>query len=218
MFCHQQEGSYWKKVEELVVIQHIPVTTAKEFTGVHLLLFSNSIIWQLTVWHHTKLHETNTFLSKKLQAKGWFRIELIAIYWRVYPFSVRGKKGQLSATRNAREVLRNTVHGSFTNQELFCGHLINQELRRTRTTHTRLPPSRTVALLPSPIAASLHPSKSKQRNKLKNKHQTKSRSKQSHAKKRGEATDHRRSYRRARKPPGTRASARPSALPCRCNC
>ena len=60
MFCHQQEGSYWKKVEELVVIQHIPVTTAKEFTGVHLLLFSNSIIW-----HHTKVHETNTFLSKK---------------------------------------------------------------------------------------------------------------------------------------------------------
>ena len=131
----------------------------------------------------------------------------------------RKKKDQPSATRNAREVLRNTVHGSFSLiKNFFAGITLIKNCEEQWTTHTRLPPSRTVALLPSPIAASLHPSKSKQRNKLKNKHQTKSRSKQSHAKKRGEATDHRRSYRRARKPPGTRASARPSALPCRCNC
>jgi hypothetical protein len=47
-------------------------------------------------------------------------------------------------------------------------------------THTRLPTSRAVALLPNPIAASPHPSKRKQRNKLENKHQSKSTSKQSH--------------------------------------
>lgn len=123
------------------------------------------------------------------------------------PLFCKEKKRQASTTRNAIEVLRNsdTVHDYIS---------LIKNCEEQGIIHIQgYSQSRTLALLPNPIAASLQRSKRKQRNNLKNKHQTKPKIKQSHGQ-RGEATNRRRSCRRARRPPGTRSSARPSALPC----